>query len=70
MLSNTVLYHLMLDNKVISISVGYVNDLLRCGTAEFRNIANNTHESFDMGPTSLYHVLSVDFIFPRTLKFP
>eukprot|EP00171_Calliarthron_tuberculosum_P004844 IDg4844t1 len=47
--SDTALYTLLSNSKLIRLSGGYVGDLLRADTPAFRKPSQLTHEKFDMG---------------------
>eukprot|EP00171_Calliarthron_tuberculosum_P022143 IDg22143t1 len=47
--SDPALYTLLSEDKLIGLSGGYVDDLLRAGTPAFRKLSQQTHKKFDMG---------------------
>lgn len=46
--SDPAMYKIMADGMLQGISGGYVDDLLRTGSAEFRHLSRKTHERFEM----------------------
>ncbi len=47
--SDPALYKLMVDGLLVGLSGGYVDDLLRTGSSDFRELSKKTNQRFQIG---------------------